>query len=128
MHRLSMIFMIVVFWTTASFAEIYSWTDEKGVRHFSTVPPEDAVNVAISAESPHDAQKDMAQAREYEQWLKQIQQKEKSDSSEKKKRSKRRRSEEVQKAYWEAQKAKAEAQKAIANALYRKKNRLRYAK
>ena len=128
-----MILIIMLCWTTVSLAEIYSWTDEKGIRHFSTTPPEDAVNVVRYDEFPHDVQKDTAVAREYEQWLKQIDQKEKNDSLERKKLAKRRRREEIQKAYWEAQKAKSEAQKAkseaqkaIADALYRKK--VRYSK
>jgi Domain of unknown function (DUF4124) len=40
-------------------ADIYSWTDKNGVRHFSNTPPEEAMSdVSESGEIEYDAQKD----------------------------------------------------------------------
>ena len=34
--------MIVIIGVSGSYADIYTWTDENGVRHYSVSPPEDA--------------------------------------------------------------------------------------
>ena len=49
----------ILLWVPASNADIYSWTDENGVKHFGNQPPENATNVKIvSEEQPHDAAAD----------------------------------------------------------------------
>ena len=52
----------VCFSTLPSSAEVYQWTDEQGVQHFSDVPPEGDVagNVEETAEIPYDAKADEA--------------------------------------------------------------------
>jgi chromosome segregation ATPase len=57
---LSLLFLIgVLLWVPASYADIYSWTDENGVKHFGNQPPENAANVKlIFKETPHDAAAD----------------------------------------------------------------------
>ncbi|MBW2515113.1 MAG: DUF4124 domain-containing protein, partial [Deltaproteobacteria bacterium] len=46
--------MVVVLFAFAAQAEIYSWTDEQGVRHFSDRPPQHFADVQVSKETPHD--------------------------------------------------------------------------
>jgi Skp family chaperone for outer membrane proteins len=57
---ISLLFLIGIFlWVPASNADIYSWTDEKGVKHFGNEPPENAVDVkVVFKEAPHDASAD----------------------------------------------------------------------
>ena len=57
---ISLLFLIGIFlWVPASNADIYSWTDEKGVKHFGNEPPQDAADVkVIFKEKPHDAAAD----------------------------------------------------------------------
>jgi len=48
--------MGILLWVPASNADIYSWTDESGVKHFGNQPPENAANLKIIfKEEPHDA-------------------------------------------------------------------------
>ena len=44
--------------TTGVQAEIYSWTDENGVRHYSDTPPEHPTRVEVHEEIPHDREQD----------------------------------------------------------------------
>lgn len=57
---LSLVFLIgILLWAPASYADVYSWTDENGVKNFGNEPPENAVNVKlIFKEKPHDAAAD----------------------------------------------------------------------
>ncbi|MCK4987517.1 MAG: DUF4124 domain-containing protein, partial [Desulfobacterales bacterium] len=57
---LSLLFLIgVLLWVPASYADVYSWTDENGVKHFGNQAPENAANVKlIFKEKPHDAAAD----------------------------------------------------------------------
>ena len=57
---LSLLFLIgVLLWVPASYADVYSWTDENGVKHFGNQAPESAANVKlIFKEKPHDAAAD----------------------------------------------------------------------
>jgi hypothetical protein len=49
----------VALWARVSPADIYSWTDANGVKHFSNAaPPDSAVGVTSSEEESHDAQAD----------------------------------------------------------------------
>ena len=55
-----MLFFIgILLWVTAASADVYSWTDEKGVKHFGNQPPQDAVDVkVVFKEKPYDATAD----------------------------------------------------------------------
>ena len=57
---LSLLFLIgILLWGSASYADIYSWTDANGVKSFGNQPPENATNVKlIFKEKPHDAAAD----------------------------------------------------------------------
>ena len=56
----SLLLLIGIFlWVPASNADIYSWVDENGVKHFGNQPPENATDVkVIFKEKPHDAAAD----------------------------------------------------------------------
>ena len=118
MRKLFMIFIITACWTTASFAEIYSWTDEQGVKHFSSTPPEEGDNVKQSDEVQYDAKQDEERMKEYEQWLNQKNQEQAAETQEKQQRAEQEKREaekaaaEAEKARIEAEKAKLEAEKA----------------
>ena len=44
----SLLFLIgILLWVPASNADVYSWVDEKGVKHFGNQPPQDATDVRI---------------------------------------------------------------------------------
>jgi hypothetical protein len=69
--------VFVLFWfgfleiAGASDSQVYHWTDEKGVRHFSNLPPETPVEgLKHAPEIPHDPEADQARMREDEAWLK----------------------------------------------------------
>jgi hypothetical protein len=55
-----LIFLIgILLWVPASNADIYSWTDESGVKHFGNQPPENAADVKmVFKEEPYDADAD----------------------------------------------------------------------
>ena len=57
---ISLLFLIGIFlWVPASNADIYTWTDENGVKHFGNEPPQDAADVkVIFKEAPHNAAAD----------------------------------------------------------------------
>ncbi len=57
---LSLLFLIgILLWVPASYADVYSWTDENGVKHFGNQAPENAANVKLLfKEKPHDAAAD----------------------------------------------------------------------
>ncbi len=61
MKRLICLFFLtgILLWVPASNADVYSWTDENGVKHFGNQPPDNAANVKIVfKEKPHDAAAD----------------------------------------------------------------------
>jgi chromosome segregation ATPase len=61
MKSLISLFLLIgiLLWVPASNADIYSWTDENGVKHFGNQPPENAANVKmVFKEEPHDAAAD----------------------------------------------------------------------
>ena len=46
----------ILLWAPASNADIYSWTDESGTKHFGNQPPDNAADAKIIfKEEPHDA-------------------------------------------------------------------------
>lgn len=52
-------FIWILLWVPALNADIYSWTDQKGVKHFGNQPPDDAADVkVIFQEKPYDATAD----------------------------------------------------------------------
>ena len=57
---LSLLFLMgILLWVPAANADIYSWTDENGVKNFGNQPPENATDVkVIFKEKPHDAAAD----------------------------------------------------------------------
>jgi chromosome segregation ATPase len=57
---ISLLFLIgILLWVPASNADIYSWTDEKGVKHFGNEPPQNAADAkVVFKEKPHDAAAD----------------------------------------------------------------------
>ncbi len=61
MRRLICLFFLIgiLLWVPASNADVYSWTDENGVKHFGNQPPDNAVNAKlVFKEKPHDAAAD----------------------------------------------------------------------
>jgi chromosome segregation ATPase len=49
----------ILLWVPAAYADVYSWTDENGVKSFGNEPPENATNVKlIFKETPHNADAD----------------------------------------------------------------------
>lgn len=53
-------------------SEIYYWKDDKGVQHFSNLPPETPVeDLERTQEIPYDPDADQARMKEDEAWLKQ---------------------------------------------------------
>ena len=59
-HHISLLLLIgILLWVPASYADVYSWTDEKGVKHFGQQPPENALNLkVVFKEKPYDATAD----------------------------------------------------------------------
>ncbi len=52
----SLFLIAVLLWVPAANADIYSWTDENGVKHFGNQPPDNAADVKVEfKEKPHDA-------------------------------------------------------------------------
>jgi hypothetical protein len=61
MKRLICLFFFIgiLLWVPASNADVYSWTDENGVKHFGNQPPDNAANAKlVFKEEPHDAAAD----------------------------------------------------------------------
>ena len=60
------IFLIaILLWLPAANADIYSWTDENGVKHFGNQPPDNAADAKIVfKEKPYDAEADQQRTAE----------------------------------------------------------------
>ena len=69
---------------TPLYADIYSWTDENGVKHFSNAPPADAENVTVVfKEYEYDAKADRKRFEmEEEEWEEVFRQAEREDKKE----------------------------------------------
>lgn len=85
--KLSVIFfalMIAGFFVTPLHADIYSWTDENGVKHFSNAPPADAHNITVEfKEYQYDAKADRQRFEmEQEEWEKVFKQAEREERRE----------------------------------------------
>jgi hypothetical protein len=79
-------------WIPTANADIYSWTDENGVKHFGNQPPENAANVEIVfKEEPHDEEADQqsteAQNRELTELIRDLEEEEQQQAAEKRKRA-----------------------------------------
>ena len=68
---ISLIFLIgILLWVPASNADVYSWTDENGVKHFGNQPPENAADVkVIFKEESYDAAADQQRTERQNQEL-----------------------------------------------------------
>ena len=66
-------FILTVFLAApAVLGEIYSWTDENGVRHYSDTPPGASGNVDVQPEIPHDAAVDQKNRQAHQEMVKQV--------------------------------------------------------
>jgi hypothetical protein len=114
MRKLFIILMILAFSGSSAFSEVYSWTDEKGVKHYSSTPPDNKADYRKSSEVPYNAEEDEAQAQVYQQWLDQKRREESEKSLEKEKQSDEKKKEQEkkgEKTQNEAQKTKPDAEK-----------------
>lgn len=74
------------------YADIYSWTDEKGVKHFSNVPPADAENVEVQFkeyqyDKKSDQQRFEMEQQEWKTLIEDIENDEKREKAEQKRRA-----------------------------------------
>lgn len=60
--RIFKLFILLIFFTalltTYAYADIYSWTDDKGVKHYSNQPPPDVEATIVFDEYQHDSAAD----------------------------------------------------------------------
>jgi len=90
---ISLFFLIgILLWVPASNADIYSWTDENGVKHFGNQPPENAANLKmIFKEEPHDAAADQqrteTQNRELTDLIRDLEEEERRQAAEDRKKA-----------------------------------------
>jgi hypothetical protein len=64
--------LFVVMFAVAVSAEIYSWTDQQGTRHFSDSPPQQAADLQMTTEIPHDKTADQQHDDAYRQMLEEV--------------------------------------------------------
>jgi chromosome segregation ATPase len=90
---IALIFLIgILVWVPASNADIYSWTDENGVKHFGNQPPENAADAkVVFKEEPHDAAADQQRAdtqnRELTELIRQLDEEEQRQAAEARKKA-----------------------------------------
>jgi hypothetical protein len=82
----------ILLWVPASNADIYSWTDENGVKHFGNQPPENAADVkVVFEEEPHDEaadkQRTETQNRELTELIRDLEEEEQREAAEERKKS-----------------------------------------
>ena len=82
----------ILLWVPASNADIYSWTDENGVKSFGNEPPENAANLKlIFKEAPHDAAADQQRTdtenRELTELIKELDEEEQRQAAENRKKA-----------------------------------------
>jgi len=82
----------ILLWVPALNADIYSWTDEKGVKHFGNQPPDDAADLkVVFKEKPYDAAADQQridiEQREWNQLVKDLEEQEQQQATEEKRRA-----------------------------------------
>jgi hypothetical protein len=82
----------ILLWVPALNADIYSWTDEKGVKHFGNQPPDDAADLkVVFKEKPYDAAADQQridiEQREWNQLIKDLEEQEQQQAADEKRRA-----------------------------------------
>lgn len=92
-HIAVIIFLMgILLGPTASYADIYTWTDENGVKHFGNQPPDDATNArVVFEEEPHDAaadeQRTESQNKELTEIIRDLEQEEQRQAAEARKKA-----------------------------------------
>jgi chromosome segregation ATPase len=90
---ITIIFLLgILVWVPASNADVYSWTDENGVKHFGNQPPDNAADVKmIFKEEPFDEAADQkrteAQNRELTELIRELEEEEQRQAAEARKRA-----------------------------------------
>ena len=90
---ITLIFLIgILVWVPASTADVYSWTDENGVKHFGNQPPDNAADVKmIFKEEPYDAaadeQRTDTQNRDLTELIRDLEEEEQQQAAEKRKKA-----------------------------------------
>lgn len=70
-HIASILFLLgILLWVPALNADVYTWTDENGVKHFGTQPPENATDArVVFEEEAHNAAADQKRTEAQEKEL-----------------------------------------------------------
>ena len=84
--------MGILLWVPALNADVYSWTDEKGVKHFGNQPPDDAADVkVVFKEESHNEAVDQRRTENEQQELndliRELEQEEEQQAAEEKRRA-----------------------------------------
>jgi Skp family chaperone for outer membrane proteins len=94
MKRLICLFFLIgiLLWVPASNADVYSWTDENGVKHFGNQPPDNAANAKlVFKEEPHDEAADQqrteTQNKELTELIRELEEEEERQKAEERKRT-----------------------------------------
>ncbi|MCK4986870.1 MAG: DUF4124 domain-containing protein [Desulfobacterales bacterium] len=94
MRRLICLFFLIgiLLWVPASNADVYSWTDENGVKHFGNQPPDNAANAKmVFKEEPHDEAADQqrteTQNRELTELIRDLEEEEQRQAAENRKKA-----------------------------------------
>jgi hypothetical protein len=76
--------LLIVLLVLSARAEIYSWTDEQGARHFSDSPPQHIADVQVAREIPHDKIADKKHDEAHRQMMQELtaQQRKKKETAE----------------------------------------------
>ena len=82
----------ILLWVPTSYADIYSWTDENGVKHFGNLPPENATDLkVVFKEEPHDAaahqQRTDTENRELTELIRELEEEEQRQAAEARKKA-----------------------------------------
>jgi chromosome segregation ATPase len=92
-HIASLFFLVAtLLWVPASNADIYSWTDENGVKHFGNQPPQDATDAKVvfkeqqRASAPDQQSIDMKQ-NEWQKLIKEIEEDDERQKAEENKKA-----------------------------------------
>ena len=82
----------LLLWVPAVNADVYTWTDKNGVKHFGTQPPEDATDAqVVFKEEPHNAAADQkrteAQGQELTDLIRDLEREEQKQAAEARKKA-----------------------------------------
>jgi hypothetical protein len=92
-HVISLLCLMgILLWVPALNADVYSWTDEKGVKHFGNQPPDDAADVkVIFKEESHneavDQQRTENEQQELSDLIRELEQEEEQQAAEERRRA-----------------------------------------